>query len=295
MEISELVGKSIHLWEIEECFNGDVEKITNFVSTCGFQSVILHSVYLSNWAIAKRVALAASLKSSGVHVIGESAVYGAKPVDDGRLAANLVNKFSLDAFVFDAEAQFDASKTSDSAASNMLKAYKNDTDKPAGWCWWAMYEPPSRKGTWHPKSVLWAATDPRYGAADFGMPMMYWSWGDDPASAEAYARESWRQWRAVTDIPIVPVGRAYIGDGGTAKGPAVIAFDACVRGLGASGVSWWSLQHALKSTVLPGVMDAIANLPDYKQVDQSENVMTWQKSIDTWARTMGYAGVSPEA
>lgn len=158
-----------------------------------------------------------------------------------------------------------------------------------------MYQSASGKVTWHPKGVLWAATDARYGNADFGMPMMYWSWGDAAADAIAYGQESWRQWRAITAKPLIPVGRAYVGDGGTAKAAAMTAFEGWARDMGAEGVSWWSLQHALNTSALPGVWDALRAMPSYANDPAPEpEPQSWAEALDAWARTQGYNGPRPE-
>ncbi len=267
----QVLGKSIFIWQISAILGGDVERIASELKRAGFQSAILHAENLFIWRTGNRPALVKALKAVGIVVVGCAAVYGADPVSEGRQAAALCKEFGLVAFIFDAESTFDASANSDTGAVKLIKAFR--TDAPGvlvGWCWWPLYESGDGFVTYHPKKVLWAAMAEGYGDADFGMPMAYWSWGDSAQSAIAYLKESWRQWRLITNKPLIPAGRAYIGDGGKALPEAIAAFGDVARLLGAEGVCWWSMQHALDSVHLPGVWEALAALPSFGDVIEPE-------------------------
>jgi hypothetical protein len=272
-----MLGKSIYIWVISAIFGGDIAKIVAALVAAGFESVVLHSTNVWNWATPERVKLAAALKAAGIAVYGGAAVYGAYPADEGATAANIVIANGLDGFAFDAELAFDAVAHPDTAASNLLREYRQrgyELQKQeavprrlvAGWCWWAFWHKIGYPNTiYHPKEILWSAMAPGYGDADFGLPMTYWSKidgadGNSPGNAVHYLGESWAQWRSITNKPLMPVGRAYVGDNGFTTPSAVIAFEAEARKLGAVGASWWSMQHALS---IPGVWDALAGLPKY--------------------------------
>ncbi len=256
-----MIGKSIYIWSIETIFDGDVKKIAKTLAGAGFDSAILHNASLSAWASEKCLALVEALREAGVTPIGGAAVYGWNPEMEGRLAGMLCLKYHLPAFVFDAESTFDAQPAADSNAVKLLKAFKAEAPGvKAGWCWWARYRSPFNGNEWHPKKVLWAAMNPQYGDADFGVPMTYWG-GEIAANAVHLLDQTWQQWREVTDKPICPAGRAYIGDDGTAKPEAVTAFEQRARELGAPGVTWWSMQHAVK---LPDVWQAMVMMPGLK-------------------------------
>jgi hypothetical protein len=268
-----MLGKNIYLWTISVIFGGDIARIVVALVAAKFESVILHSTNVWNWATPERVKLAAALQKAGIAVYGGSAVYGQYPEGEGATAAALCVNYGLDGFAFDAELAFDKVAHPDTAAANLLRKFRADCQSlqetrakadpkytiriiRAGWCWWAFWHAVGKPNTiYHPQQILWAAMAPGYGDADFGLPMTYWSWGDDAKNAVRYLDESWAQWRAITDKPLCPVGRAYVGDNGFATPSAVIAFEAEARRLGAAGVSWWSMQHALS---IPGVWEALA-------------------------------------
>lgn len=257
--------KSIFIWQIEEI--GAPEQIVVRLVEAGFEAAILHSVNLTDWRTASRVMLARAAQAVGLKVYGSSGVYGYDPAQEGRRAAQIVLDYDLDGFIFDAEATFDAQPTPDSNAVHLLMAYKGMTAKPCAWCWWPFYKSPSTGAEWHPLKVLKAAMQ----HADYGMPMAYWWLGDDAASAAAFLDKVWAQWRVATDKPIIPAGRTYTGDSGTAKPEAVLAFESRARALGAAGVTWWSMQHAIK---LPGVWEALSAAPGWQTDEEPEEPVT---------------------
>jgi hypothetical protein len=254
------IGKCKFIWNDHLICGGDAEATADLVAAAGFQSAILHSTSVYNWRTKTRIALALALKKRGVIVIGGAAVYGDNPIDEGRQAASICRQYQLPAFNFDAEAKWDAKPHSNSNASNMLKAFRDAVPNVlAGWCWWARYYNPWLRTPWHPKDVLRAAMAEGYGDADYGMPMAYWE-GETPAAAVKYLDVTLKQWREVTDKPIVPAGRAYVGDGGRARPDAIAAFETRARELGCVGVAWWVMENALK---LPGIWEALTGLPRF--------------------------------
>lgn len=266
MGIELAAGKGIYIWNTYSICGGDVKQIARTLKEAGFEVAYLHSSGYYNWHEKTRMALVPELRAVGIAVIGSIAVYGKDPVTEGTQAAKIVNDFDLDGMSFDAESDFDKVSHPDSAAVNLLKAYRANA-KPgalAGWCWWMFYRTTAGNQI-HPKEILWAAMDPKYGNADFGTPMAYWSWGNRPEDAVRYLDEVMKQWREVIPAgkPIIPAGRAYIGNEGTPTPAAITAFEKRARELGAIGMNWWSLEHALNKVALPGIWDALIDTPGF--------------------------------
>ena len=263
------LGKNIFIYQINGCHGGDIPKIVSDLKACNFQSVILHSTQATNWRTTARVDLAKALQAVGIAVFGGCAVYGADSYGEGTNAGQLCSEFNLSGWVFDAESAFDVCDHPDSAAVHVLQEFSSHAQAGAlkGWCWWCFPHAISRPTVeYHPIKILKAAMAAGYGDADFGVPMMYWSWGDDPASVIRYINASWSQWREITNKPIVPAGRAYIGDGGTPTPESIIAFEKRARELGAVGVTWWSMQHALDAEHLPEVWNTLAALKSFGEI-----------------------------
>ena len=121
-----------------------------------------------------------------------------------------------------------------------MAVFKNECarDIPTAFCSWARFRSPSG-GTWHPEDMARAFME----HCDYGMPMTYWG-GTAAVNALSLLGSSLDQWRKFTDKPIIPVGRAYVGDGGDAMPEAMLAFEAGVREHGCPGISWWVLDQA---------------------------------------------------
>ena len=268
--------KSIFVWNDQVI--GSAEKITQQLVNAGFEAAYLHFQNLSGWRSASRIALARALQEAGILVYGAAAVYGKDPKGEGRQAALIVEEFDLDGFVFDAESGWDAQATPDSNAVHMLSEYKSITAKPSAWCWWPFYKSPSSGGGWHPVKVLQAAMQ----YADVGMPMAYWWTGDSAAQAVDFLEKVWKQWREVTDKPIVPAGRAYTGDNGTARPEAVLAYEAKARALGAVGITWWSMEHAVK---LPEVWDALSQTPGFTDDESGGGSMFENNALSLYIKS----------
>jgi len=264
--------KTMILWNDQAILGGDPEKIADMLIKGGFEGAILHSSSLSTWEKDTRdgvidqdhrVKLVAVLKARGIHVYGSAAIYGKYPVWEGNVAGKICVKYELEAFMFDAESTFDAQATPD---SNIVIVFKNFRETAPGvkvcLCWWARWKA-STGSMIHPKKVLWAAMAVNYGDADFGMPMVYWTNDDSPENALALIEACFSQWREITDKPIIPIGRAYVGDSGTATPEAVKAFEAKARELGAVGVSWWSMEHALQ---IDGLWEALKETAKFNEI-----------------------------
>jgi len=73
---------------------------------------------------------------------------------------------------------------------------------------------------------------------DLHMPQMYWQ----PGGAVSEMDECAKELRGQRDIPIIPIGRCYIGDGNANPTPGEInAFLGEAKRLGCGGVSFWAL------------------------------------------------------
>lgn len=243
-----MLGKTIYIWN--DGAIGNAPAITARLQQAGFEGAILHSTATTNWRTPTRIALASAIKAAGLKVYAGCAVYGNNAVLEGQQAAGIVEQYQLAGCVFDAESQWDSQAAAAANAREMLYAYKNMTAQPSGWCWWARYKSPITNGAWHPVAVLIEAMK----HADFGLPMAYW-YGSTAGEAMTLLEQSWNQWREITPKPLVPIGRAYNGDGGTATPTGIAAFAQHARTLGAVGTSWWVMEHAIR---LAGIWDALA-------------------------------------
>jgi hypothetical protein len=264
-------GKSIFVWENEAILNNQPNLIAQKLANAGFETVYLHitdGLYIP-WvgypAVRNgrpnrvNIDLVSALKARGLHVYGWGAVYNADLVRQAQLAAQRCAELGLDGHIFDAEGDFEEpAQGANSRAVRLIMEFKKISTLPVAWCWWSHYQPPSGSGTWHPKDILRAVME----IADAGIIMAYWSWGDAEKDVLRYLNTSLDQWEVYTKgKPIIAAGRAYVGDGGTPTTASIAAFHNLAVARGCAGVSWWSLEHALK---LPDIWAALSALPGFK-------------------------------
>lgn len=273
MNVSD-IGKSIYLWLMPTGMQP--AQAADQLKAAGFQSVILHATSSIAWRTRERMALVEELRRVGIIPIGSAAVYGDNPRGEGLQAAAICEEFKLPAFSFDAEARFDEKPQANSNAVHLLRAFREAAPAGtlAGWTWWARYQAP-KGGTWHDREILRAAMAPGYGDADWGTPMMYWE--TSLTSAVELFDQSLTQWRKITSKPIVPAGRAYNGDGGTATPEAVNAFYERVRAAGLPGVTWWAFSNAWN---IPSVWQALAAHPVFGDAPAPPAELTLEEKVD---------------
>jgi hypothetical protein len=142
-------------------------------------------------------------------------------------------------------------------------------DVPLAFCSWPRWHDPNPKlnRPWHNEKM--AALFMAF--CDYGMPMCYWSrFGLDgkpvkalPADATNLLAETIRQWALITEKPLIPIGRAYTGNGGFADGPIATAFEAFARLNNLIGVSWWGMDWAKN---IPAVWSALSLMPSVYEV-----------------------------
>jgi len=288
-------GKTLFVWEIN---NGaiqmalDLPQVTSMsiedavheiiakLQNAGIETVILHSTHFQRWKHYElNTRLAKMLPDVGINVYVCAAVYKEDdPVHLGRLAANLVNEFDLEGVIFDAEQSWDDAPASDTRTVKMLQACRERANRGSliGWCWWARYQDPIKSSTWHPKSVLWAAMAPQYGNADFGIPMAY----NRLPYASSYTQlfeQTWQQWRDITDKPIVMGARAYNGEGDTVDYEEMKEIESISWLLGASGIAWWSMYHAVS---IDEIWTAIMEGKDFYKSEEPEEPPEEEVSLE---------------
>lgn len=290
--------KTIFLWQVPAIAGGKPGEVADRLSNAGFEGVIVKVAdgpyaYKSNvvgWTENLSLALVDALHGRGIAVMGYGFLYGANPTGEADIAIVQTHRYGLDGYVFDVEGQFDSRSNAEANAYAVMARYrKSCPTTPTAFCSWALWKSPRSGATWHPVAVAKAFMQ----SCDVAMPMVYWG-GETPAEALAWLKPCLAQWQQITDKPIIPAGRAYIGDGGKARPDAVRAFAQTVREAGLKGISWWSMQHAM---AIPEVWAELAASPGFASpadpTPEQTNLPYWALAIDEWARRYGYTGPAP--
>lgn len=260
-------GKTIFNWNVPQIMEGDPQNFAKLLVDAGFEGVCLKAgdgnlVYKMSsyspwpkWGENIRPELVVALRDAGLKIYLWHFLYGYDILGELHVAFQQCDKIAPDGYIWDVEGQFD---TRPGAVSNAVKIAKGfasiHPSIPQALCWWAFpLNPSNPKQMWHPLDVGKAFMD----TVDVGMPMMYWG-GETITDATSYLGKSLGIWRGFTDKPIIPIGRAYNGQGGNMNSVAIIAFSKKVHELSISenlpGVSWWSLDKVLNN---PSCWDAL--------------------------------------
>lgn len=287
--------KSIFLWNVPAIRGGDPEAISDLLVEGGFETVLIKAAngpykFVPNqesfpgWGENLRTELVETLHKRGIQVIGWGFNHGYNVPGEATVAIAQVQQFDLDGWATDSEGTFDAQPGAESLAGLLTQTIKTALPSiPLGACGWAFYFNPRKLAyAWHPKAVIQALM----AHADVGIPMMYYD-GKGASAAQWYAQNSLPQWHGLTDKPIVPAGRAYNGDSGTADAAGVQAFTSEVLKQGCPGLTWWSFEHAIK---LSEVWNAIKTLPKMHTSRAVVSLGEWAQQVDQYLIGQGYAG-----
>lgn len=264
-------GKSIMIWNVPSVYSGDPVSIASVLDEYGFDGVCIkagNGAWIQSpntksfpyWGENIKKELVDTLKQFGKKVYFWHFVYGVDVLGELLTAVKQCERFNPDGYIWDVESSFDHTPRAEEKARYLTSELKKAFPKiPQGLCWWALPQSSTTGAEWHPRSVAKAFLE----VCDVGMPMMYWQ-GRGANSAKRYFEISISLWRRFTDKPIVPIGRAYNGDGGQVDAESVEAFANIVNSSKAvnnlTGISWYSFDEALKNA---SVMEALKKTPKF--------------------------------
>ena len=269
-------GKSIFSWNVPAVGGGDPKAFVQFLLDNNFEGVCLKAANGSvvqkvsrwspwpNWGENVRNDLVDAIKDAGLKVYLWHFVYGKDPQGELSVALSQTSRFQPDGYIWDVETAFDSKVNAVGNARYLSRGMRKFfPEQCQALCWWAL--PLSPKGNeWHPVKVANAFQE----SVDLAMPMMYWQ-GKGAGAAVSYLHRSMRIWHSFWRKPIIPVGRAYNGDGGYADAPGIIAFANDVMSLhegpdAVPGISWWVTDKAAKNKVWEAALKSTETfeLPD---------------------------------
>lgn len=269
-------GKNIMSWNVPAIYGGNPEQFTELLMEANFEAVCLkggdgnriqvvhpYSPW-PTWGQNIKVELVNALRAAGIKIYIWHFLYGYDPVGEAEVARTQCSRFQPDGYIWNVEGSFDRKPNAVGNARFISGELKMDHPNISqGLCWWALPKSPTTGTPWHPEPVAQAFFE----TVDVGMPMMYWQ-GIGATAAVDYLFKSLDLWREMTDLPIVPIGRSYNGDGGLADAPGIKAFANEVFAIRAEenliGNSWYSLDKAVQ---YPSWLDALQYTPKFGEVE----------------------------
>ncbi len=265
--------KSIFLHNVPAVLNGDLVNIAEWLVSHKFTAIlpkcvdgVIEFTHLDKFGVRTpnvSQLFVDIMTSYGIEVIGWGFNYGNDGDAEGRKAAEVCNKLKLKGWVFDFEKRIEDYPDSIARAGKVIGTFnKTNKDTQKAFCSWAFYWATSTGSQIHEPDLARFMME----YCDVAMPMVYWNKQVlkvpvhmSNAEVLKYVSTSDEQHKRITDKPVVPVYRAYQGDGGLVNAGNVLA-----AGLYAkenhSGASWWVLDHAVK---MPEIADALGQVPGW--------------------------------
>ncbi len=255
-----ITGKNIFSWNVPQIKAGDPAKFAQLLVEGGFEGVYLKAgegniIFKQwpggpwpSWGENVKPELVKTLRDAGLKVYFWHFLYGIDPQGELSIADHQASQFNPDGYIWDVEGSFDGQLKADANARMITTEFRKlHPDIPQALCWWAFpLNPRNPRIEWHPLHVGKTFAE----VVDCVMPMMYWD-GEGAQNAVTYLEKSLGIWRSFCNLPMLPVGRAYIGDGGKATHDGIEAFAQRVMELSEEdnlvGISWWSLDHSFKN------------------------------------------------
>jgi len=309
-----MLGKGVYLWKVYTIDGGDARVLARRLHSMQVQRLDVkvadgakvHAIAAwekPGWGENVKAEWVATLRDEcarlnwPMEVWGFGFDYGYDAVGEGAILGSQVNRLGLDGAIADPEGVFEGQVNAVGKARDMGSAYHAVCQKPIAIATWALWRNPVTLAPYH--NVEWGKALMEW--ADYGAPMVYWQ-GQGAKAAVSYLDNCIAQWRSlITKKPLLPAGRAYVGDGGTVDVPGITAFGQRVRELAAAtgivaspiaGESWWNLGSVIK---YPDCLAALSALPPYAtgvQPYPTAPLAEWAAALTAHARTQGYRGPS---
>jgi len=234
-----LDGKGFFIWRINNCEEGDPNRIAEEAYDAGISYVLIkiaNGIYSYNYDFDKEVDLVPpvvfALKSMGIQVWGWHYIYGYDPVSEASIGVRRVKDLNLDGYVIDAESEYKESGK-ETAARYFMSELKGSLGNSVPIAL-SSYRYPSL----HP--VPW---NEFLAKCDFNMPQVYWMEAHNPGAQLERTINEYDSPSIQYHPPILPVGAAFTEYGWTPTISEVNEFMDTAREFNLKGVSFWEWYH----------------------------------------------------
>jgi hypothetical protein len=222
-------GDGMWIWYVSQAKGGDPGRIAQKARRRGIETVLVKAGDGTDAWQQFTPALVARLHSKGLHVCAWHYVYGSDPVGEARVSATAASR-GADCLVIDAESQYEGRYAQASTYVEELRRLIGPS-YPIGLAAFPYVH-------YHPAFPYSVFLGP--GAAGFNLPQMYWrAIGDGVGKVFSITYT----YNSVYGRPIFPLGQLYMDP----PERQVLRFRRLAAAYGATGVSWWSWQHASRS------------------------------------------------
>jgi hypothetical protein len=275
-------GKGVFEWCILDTEKGDPEAIATEAVRMGFGHVLLHIVdgYISEQNVTRGAKLdpyAKALQAAGVECWGWGAIYPKTWQYTPPIVDAAARRLGLAGFVIDAEGAWEVKGSATQAAAFMSALRALQPTLPLGL---SSYRWPSVHG-----AFPWAAFREH---CDFDMPQVYWEIAHNPVYQLTRSRAEFSAMSP--SLPFVPTFPLYKNGGWTPTAEDVELFLQEVKAQNLPAVNAWDWFQGRRDT--PAAWEVFQSFA--MGAEPEPTPQTWEESIDTWARGLGYNGPRPQ-
>jgi hypothetical protein len=289
------VGKGMFIWRLASCASGDPIRLATMAQEIRLNWICIKAAdgtYDFNqgigpsWTGPDLLGPAISaLQAVGIRIYLWQYVYGANYLKqsiaarEATKAVENIGRWDPDGWIIDPEKEYKRAGSAAWADQYMTVLRSRCPTISIGLCSY-------RFPTYHPE-LPWHNF---LRHCNFHAPQVYWIQAHNPGDQLG---RSYRELKALANLPMVPVGAAYYEPGYNWR-PTVVdlnEFDYVAHALQLPGVSWWEWgENGRGAEYLPDLWDAIKahNWGDPVMAPQA-----WDSAITAWARSMGYIGPDP--
>jgi hypothetical protein len=243
-----MIGKGLYIYKAVHIDPaGSPEVVASVCADLGLDWVALKIGDGSNPGYAsfpcRMEAAVQAFKTLGIQVWGWHYVTGGNgydsqgPRQDGDFAYFWCNRLGLDGYIIDAEGEYKTGFDPAWRATTFTEALKPlRATMPIAL---SSYRFPSLHQEFPWEAML--------SGVDVHMPQLYWS----PGKSLEDLGKSWEELKGLKELPFVPAGRCYVGDGYPLPGPDAVELTAwmtAVRDLGHPGLLFWALDYLFLTT-----------------------------------------------
>lgn len=219
-------GNGMWIWRLADADGGSPDALAARARLAGISTVIVKAGDGATPWPQFNSALVAALRERGLRICAWQYVYGSQPGQEAKVAAQAIAA-GADCFVIDAEGEYSGRYAAAATYMAALRAAVGP-DVPIGLSSFPWVDAHAKV----PYSVFLAP-----GGAQAVLPQVYWK--DIGGSVDAVSARTLSTNR-VYGRPIAPTGQLYDAP----PADEVRRFRALWAGYGATGLSWWSWQHA---------------------------------------------------
>lgn len=272
-------GNGMWIWELHKADGGNPDALAARAKLAGIATVFVKAGDGTKPWAQFNSALVDALHQRDIRACAWQFVYGSQPEAEAQVAASAI-KAGADCFVIDAENDYSGRYAAAATYTTALRTAAG-ADYPIGLSSFPWVDAHAKV----PYSVFLGP-----GGAQVTMPQVYWK--DIGGTVDAVSARTLATNR-VYGRPVAPTGQLYDGP----PADEVRRFRALWAGYGATGLSWWSWQHAsasdwsvLAEPALPSVVASDPGWPGLGQGSSGDLVVAMQQRLASFDASVGIDG-----